>query len=154
MAFLPAIASDHRLSSITYKLELLKNCRAYNLLAMCSKTQTYWQWARPKFHSLLSAHHLIGVYFLTTESDKHICLLTRLYDNQLVPWVIHVWPWQCIFGLTNIVPAISFEHMPSTSSHHHGWLLTIVEQVDIDNCAGTQWHMSNLMCTCMCCVLQ
>ena len=32
-----------------------------------------------KLHSLLSAHHLIGAYFLTTESDKRMRLLTRLY---------------------------------------------------------------------------
>ena len=29
--------------------------------------------------SLISAHHLIGTYFLTTKSDKRMCLLTRLY---------------------------------------------------------------------------
>ena len=39
------------------------------------------QWAGPKFHSLLSAHHLISAYFITTESDKCMCLLTRLYGN-------------------------------------------------------------------------
>ena len=32
--FLPAMTSDH--SSMTYKLELLKNRRVHNLLAMCS----------------------------------------------------------------------------------------------------------------------
>ena len=37
------------------------------------------------FHSLLSAHHLIGTYFLTIESDKCMCLLTRRYSilNQI-----------------------------------------------------------------------
>ena len=29
-----------------------------------------------KFHSLLSAHHLVGAYFLTTKSDKCMHLLT------------------------------------------------------------------------------
>ena len=38
-----------------------------------------WQWAGPKLHSLLSAHRLIGAYFHTTESDKRMRLLTRLY---------------------------------------------------------------------------
>ena len=61
--FLPAMAFDH--DSMTYKLGLLKNHWVHNLLAMCSSTQTYWQWARPKFHSLLSAHLLIGAYFLS-----------------------------------------------------------------------------------------
>ena len=37
-----------------------------------------WQWAGPKLHSLLSIHRLIGAYFLTTKSDKHIRLLTPL----------------------------------------------------------------------------
>ena len=69
-AFLPVMASEH--SSKTYKLELLKNRWVYNLLAMWSSARTYWQWAGPKFQSLLSAHHLIGTYFLTTESDKCI----------------------------------------------------------------------------------
>ena len=32
-----------------------------------------------KICSLLSAHHLIGKYFLTAESDKRMCMLTRLY---------------------------------------------------------------------------
>ena len=44
---------------------------------MCSNVLTM---GRAKtFHSLLSAHHLIGAYFLTTESDKRMRLLTRLY---------------------------------------------------------------------------
>ena len=38
-----------------------------------------WQWVGPKFHSLLSAHRLIGACFLTTDSDKCMRLLTRLY---------------------------------------------------------------------------
>ena len=75
--FLPVMAFDH--SSMTYKLELLKNRWVHNLLAMQLSAQSYWQWAGPKFHSLLSAHHLIGAYFLTTESDKRMRLLTRLY---------------------------------------------------------------------------
>ena len=36
-------------------------------------------WAGSKICSLLSAHHLIGAYFLTTKSDK--MLLTRLYGS-------------------------------------------------------------------------
>ena len=77
--FLPAMASDH--SSMIYKLELLKNCWVHNLLAMCLSAQTYWQWAWPKFYPLLSTHHVIGTHFLTTESDKHMRLLTRLYGT-------------------------------------------------------------------------
>ena len=37
----------------------------------------------PNFHSLLSAHHLIGAYFLTTESDKCMRLITRLYGTTI-----------------------------------------------------------------------
>ena len=62
--------------SMTDKLEFFKNHWVQNLLAMCSRTRMHWQWAEPKFHSLLSAHHLIGTYFLTTESDKCMRLLT------------------------------------------------------------------------------
>ena len=40
-----------------------------------------WQWVGPKLHSLLSTHCLIGACFLTTESDKRMRLLTRLYGN-------------------------------------------------------------------------
>ena len=76
---LPAMASDH--SSMTYELERLKNRWVYNLLAMYLSARTYWQWAGPIFHSLLSAHHLTGAYFLTTESDRHMHLLTRLYGS-------------------------------------------------------------------------
>ena len=36
-------------------------------------------WAGSKLYSLLSAHHLIGAYFLTTKSDKRMRLLTGLY---------------------------------------------------------------------------
>ena len=74
MDFLPAMASNH--SSMTYKLELLKNRWVHNLLAIC------WLWAGPKFNSLLSIHRLIGTYFLTTLSGKHMHLLTRVYGNR------------------------------------------------------------------------
>ena len=33
------------------------------------------------FHSLSSAHHLIGTYFLTTESDKRMRSIARLYGR-------------------------------------------------------------------------
>ena len=46
---------------------------------VCSSAHSCQQWAGPIFHSLLSAHHLIGAYFLTTESDKRMRLLTRFY---------------------------------------------------------------------------
>ena len=42
-------------------------------------TRSCQQQVEPNFHSLLSAHYLIGAYFLTAESDKRMCLLTRLY---------------------------------------------------------------------------
>ena len=45
----------------------------------------YKQWAGPKFHSLLSTHPLIGAYFLTTESNKRMRLLTRLYCISQLP---------------------------------------------------------------------
>ena len=48
-----------------------------------SRVRTYKsdsdRWAWSKLYSLLSAHHLIGAYFLTTEGDKRMRLLTRLY---------------------------------------------------------------------------
>ena len=78
--FLPAMASDH--SSLTNTLERLKS-RWILTCWSCARSierspnsRTYWQWAGPKIHSLLSAHHLIGVEFLTTESDKRMRLLT------------------------------------------------------------------------------
>ena len=40
---------DH--SSITYKLELLRNCWVHSLMAMCMMcpiNRAYWQWAGPK----------------------------------------------------------------------------------------------------------
>ena len=80
MAFLPAMASGH--SSMTYKLEFLKNCRIHYWLAMYSSAWAYWQWAEPKFHFVFCAHHLISAYFLTIESDKRMHLLTRHWYNQ------------------------------------------------------------------------
>jgi hypothetical protein len=64
-----------------------KNCRVYSLLALWLSARTCWYWAWPKYHSLLSVHRLIGPNFLTTESDKRMHLLTRLYDNL---W-LHFW---------------------------------------------------------------
>ena len=82
-AFLPVMASDY--SFTTYKLELLKNCWvhrfAFLVLEDIVYARMYWQWVGPKFHSLLSAHHLIGPHFLTTDNDKHMHLLTRLYGT-------------------------------------------------------------------------
>ena len=62
---------------------ITEKCCVHNLVALSLSARTGWQWAGPKFHSLLSAHRLIGVCFLTTESDKHMRLLTRLYGNHL-----------------------------------------------------------------------
>ena len=84
LAFLPAMASD-----CSRNLELLKNPRVHNLLPMCSSTRTYWQWAGGKCHSLSSTHHVAGAYFLTTKSDKQMCLLTRLYDNNALTLTLY-----------------------------------------------------------------
>ena len=43
------------------------------------------RWVGSTLPFLLSAHHLIGAYFLTTEGDKRMRLLTRLYG--ILPWV-------------------------------------------------------------------
>ena len=53
----------------------------YRKVWLISAHAACWQWAGPKLHSLLSACRLIGAYFLTTESDKCMRLLTRLYCN-------------------------------------------------------------------------
>ena len=44
------------------------------------------RWAESKLRSLLSAHHLIGAYFFTSEDDKRMRLLTRLYGIHKVSW--------------------------------------------------------------------
>ena len=77
--FLPAMASDH--TPMNYYRAYSKNRCVYNLLALWLSVRTCWQWAGPKLHSLLSAHHLIGACFLTTESDKRTHLLTRLFGT-------------------------------------------------------------------------
>ena len=52
-------------------------------------------WAESKLRSLLSAHHLIGAYFLAAEGDKRMRLLTRLYGSSLSDGlqsnVLHGW---------------------------------------------------------------
>ena len=79
MDFLPVMASNS--SSMTYKLELLNNHRVHNLLAMCSINQAFERIDNGggQIFTLLNAHHLIGAYFLATES-KCMRLLTRLYS--------------------------------------------------------------------------
>ena len=76
-SFLPAMASNY--TSMNYYRAFSKNRCIYNLLAMWLSAQMCWQWAGPKLQSLLSAHCLIGTYFLTTESGKGMCLLIRHY---------------------------------------------------------------------------
>ena len=49
--------------------------------SVSSSTCLCQQWTWSIFNSLLSAHHLIGAYFLTTKSDKYMRLLTRLYGR-------------------------------------------------------------------------
>ena len=55
----------------------LKTSRTSHLNRVCELDSNWW--VGSKIHSLLSAHHLIGAHFLTTESDKCMRLLTRLY---------------------------------------------------------------------------
>ena len=87
-SFLPAMASNH--TSMNYNGVVLKNHGVHKLLVLCSSAQTCWQCVGPKFHSLLSAHHLIGAYFLTTESNKHDTYLTRLYSmSKIKPLVLN-----------------------------------------------------------------
>ena len=47
------------------------------------KLDSNW-WVGSKICSLLSAHHLIGAYFLTTKSDKHVCVNQTLWYPILV----------------------------------------------------------------------
>lgn len=47
----------------------------------CPPCPVAGRWAESILHSLLSARHLIGAYFLTTEGDKRLRLLTRLYGT-------------------------------------------------------------------------
>ena len=73
------MASYHTL--MNYFRAYSKNRCVYNLLALSLSARTCWQWARPKRHSLLSAHRLICACFLTTESDKRMRLLTVISAN-------------------------------------------------------------------------
>ena len=77
--FLPVMASDY--TSTNYYESFFKSRCVQNRLALWLRARTCWQWAGPKLHSLLyvNAHHLIGAHFLTTNSDKCMRLLTRLY---------------------------------------------------------------------------
>ena len=78
------MAFDH--TSTNYYRGFFKNGCFHNLLVLWLSVRTCWQWAEPKLHSLLSAHRLIGAYFLTTESSKRMCLLTRLYGSPQNIW--------------------------------------------------------------------
>ena len=69
------MASNH---TTTVVVSILVDFKLTGLVS--SSAHSCQQWAGPIFHSLLSAHHLIGTYLLTTESDKCMHLLTRLYD--------------------------------------------------------------------------
>ena len=66
--------------TISYRAYSRNRC-VHSLLDLWLSAWTCWQWAGPKLHTLLRAHRLIGACFLTTESDKHMRLLTRLYCN-------------------------------------------------------------------------
>ena len=106
--FLPAMASDHTSMKYYCNRAYSKNHCVHNLLALWSSAQTCWQWARPKLHSLLSAHHLIDECFLTTKNDKRMHLLTRLYGIitpvGLVSLAVQTnqtnYPWTCHWKLT------------------------------------------------------
>ena len=107
-SFLPAMASSH--TSMNYNKAALKNRRVHNFARASSSARTCWRWAGPKLHSLLSAHHLIGAYFLTTESDKRMRLLTRLYGISAVPHSEQVPCW--IQTYMEFVHTISVEILP------------------------------------------
>ena len=72
---------------------ITEKCCVHNLVALSLSARTGWQWAGPKLHSLLSAHRLIGACFLTTESDKRMRLLTRLYGTLLFAYTINTHFW-------------------------------------------------------------
>ena len=79
--FSSVMASDH--TPINYYRAYSNNCCVHYLLALWLNARTYWQWAGPKLHSILSTHRLKGTCFLITESDKRMRLLTRLYGNNM-----------------------------------------------------------------------
>ena len=81
-----------------------------------SSAHSCQQWAGPNFHSLLRAHHLIGAYFLTTESDKHMRLLTKLYGIALI-------------GLVAMMPQYKSSKLIITGNHNAS-LLTHNQQTD------------------------
>ena len=70
------MTSDY--SSTTYKL----NRWVHNLLVMCSidRVLECTDNGLGQYFNLWSAHYLIGAYFLNTENDKHMRLLTTLYS--------------------------------------------------------------------------
>ena len=77
------MASNH--TFVNYNSSGLHTHRLQTCWLVSSSASLCQEWVGPKFHSLLSAHHLIGAYFRTTESNKHMRLLTRLYGNPSGP---------------------------------------------------------------------
>ena len=66
-----------------------------------------------KFHSLLSAHHLIGAYLITTKSDKLIHLLTAPHGHQLRSCLLcmpRVGPVVWVYSAITVSPLLDSEH--------------------------------------------
>ena len=75
---LPRRFSSNGFRSCFHKLTE-QNCCVHNLLAFVIDRSNVLTVGGAKTSLSISTHRLIGAYFLTTESDKHIRLLTRLY---------------------------------------------------------------------------
>ena len=75
-SFLPAMASNH--TSMNNNSCCQESLSSY-LAGFALKHSNVLIVGGAKIHSLLSAHHLIGAYFLATESDKRMRLLIRPY---------------------------------------------------------------------------
>ena len=78
--FLPVMASNH--TSMNYITDLFS--RIIKFITCWPSAQAFKRadsGQGQNFTPYLSAHHLIGTYFLTTESDnyKRMCVLTSLY---------------------------------------------------------------------------
>ena len=82
-------------------------------------TWLFWWWVGPKFYSLLSVYPLIGAHFLTTKSNEHMHLLTRLYGvpktghGQFLTWSTKM----CCTTLCDFRDMLSFRK----SSHMYMW---------------------------------
>ena len=105
------------------------------------------QWAGPKLHSLLSAHHL-GTYFLTTEDGKHMRLLTRLYGMTMKHYRAKAsthWIITCI-GLNTTIELAGWYYTACShevrvwSQASMNWNLTIQDWSNHKNVHCTKLH--------------